>query len=768
MLPVLNNEQIEQEKKGSLLALMGYGLVLFVSSFLMFVIEPFIAKLLLPYLGGTSNVWNTCVVFFQFSLILGYFYAYLVSTKLEIKKQRIIHAFVLLLPVALTTFNPSFEFDKTSQPYLWLLSNLVLMIGALFFSLSTVAPLFQSWYSFTRSPGAKDPYFLFAASNAGALLGLICYPFFIEGNFGIKEQSQFVYSLYIALAILILAIVLLFKVENIPRQEPQSSKKLEDSVSTESGNWLISAAIPASLVLGVTSFVTGELSSLPLLWIIPLFIYLLSFVIVFSKPPKILFDISSKLTPIMSLGVFLLIIYQVHSNTGDGSGFAVTSGISFHLITLLVVSIHFHGKLAKSRPETGKLTEFYLIIAIGGMLGSFFNTFLAPQIFSTWLEYPLVLGLSCVLTLGYPKILQFKYKSKHNCSNLFFTAVVSIVCVASIKVFQLDHEFITNLLKDNSISLLVFCLPILITVLICNSKFQSQIGVAISLFTFTVAIYFLQPDVVYMNRNFYGCTKLSINSMTNRITFWHGLTVHGSESLDPAKRSRPEAYFHPNSPIGELFSIVNPEKENESNKNDAIAVIGLGCGTLAAYGQPGQKMFFYELNPEVVRVAKNPFYFTYLFNAQKRAVGIEIIEGDGRQSLTRSPYNYFKAIILDAFNSDSIPTHLITKEAIKLYESKLKDDGVIAFQVTNNYFDLKPQLYLLAKDASYQVLYKNDYGLQREENRFPTEWVIMTRNETLAQVFKSRDWKELNSDRKLRLWTDDYSNPLPLIISDLD
>ncbi|MEZ4544638.1 MAG: fused MFS/spermidine synthase [Cyanobacteriota/Melainabacteria group bacterium] len=743
----------------SYLLWIGFSLALFLSATMMFVLEPFIAKKLLPDLGGSPNVWNTAVLFFQLILFIGYLYAHLLCTKVKQNLQKFVHLAVLALPLLATSFNLPLSEPTGASPIAWVFISLASMTGALFFALATTAPLLQRWFAQTRAQGSGDPYILYALSNAGSILGLLSYPLWIESHFSLFEQGNIIYWTYAGTALLIAL------VSFAPAQEESATIVLENTEDSQLsfshyGRWLLYTSIPASLMLGLTTYVSTELSSLPFFWVVPLLIYLLSFVIAFAKPPAILMRLVNLAAPPLCLLVVYMIFKQVISVDTRGEGMPITEGISLHLVALLVTCLAFHMRLAADRPKANHLTRFYLMVSAGGMIGSSINTFLAPLIFDAWIEYPLVLALAVASLTNLPD--RFfslpSYKSKLPKAIWPVVTMTMLLLVISIKL-----PIVSSLEPHWRILLPLFS-GLAVVLAMAGNTTQLRAGLGVALSFMVLLVYNLEPGTVYRARNFFGCLKISVDRQENLLQFFHGITIHGMESLDPELRGKPVSYFHPRGPIGELTSYLN--SKNAPHPQDPVAVVGLGCGTLAAYGKAGQKMVFYEINRDVIDVAGDPLYFTYLYEAKKRGVNTEIIEGDGRLNLAKAPYNYYKLIILDAFNSDSIPTHLLTREALDLYLSKLKPEGVIAFQVTNNYYNLKPLIKALAKSRELPVLYRNDYDIAREKRRYPTEWVVMTRNQITLDKLSELGWKEIGAGKdKIRLWTDDYSNPIKLLIT---
>lgn len=694
----------------------------------MFVLEPFIAKMLLPLLGGSPNVWNTCVVFFQITLLCGYLYAHILTKnskqnlpQLSTGRQISIQLLVVWLPLLLLPLRAPQDPPTEGHPYLWLFFTLVCLVGGVFFAISTTAPLLQKWFATVGDSEGKDPYFLYAASNLGAMVGLIAYPFFLEPGFSLLEQSTIAAVLYVIFAGLITACAVLTyrhkappaaaeAVEQIQADEPKeveaTSNTLEPGKLERSQivRLLCLTFIPASLTLGLTTYVTSELSAIPLFWVAPLFIYLTSFVIAFSRPPKKVISVFRWIAPPAILAALAPIAWQMSAPTDINHAQLVTAGTSVHMLALFLVCCACHGTVAEQRPNPEHLTKYFLIISLGGVLGSSLNALVAPAIFDSWIEYPLVM-IAAIAILIPPRI----------ASVWLAIAIVGLW-------LSLNHD----------------------------------------------------ESVVYRARNFFGCISVRVDRLENVSQFFHGVTEHGSESLDPEIRLKPISYFHPQGIIGGLLMQTFGLKEGSADGGRLLparemerapyAVLGLGCGALSAYASKNQTMMYYEINPDVIEVAKDPFFFSYIFDAKQRQADVRIIAGDGRLAIQKAPYNYFKLIVMDAFSSDSIPTHLVTKEAVQMYLSKLRKDGLLIFHITNNYYDLKPVLWTLAQELGLHAVTKNDYTAAQMKNRYPTEWVVLSQDKELLQPLSEIGWKELLPGKKVRLWTDNYCSPQSVLI----
>lgn len=683
-----------------------FSFTIFLSAAIMFLLEPLIAKILLPYLGGSSLVWNTCVVFFQSVLLTAYAYALLLNLPQIPRSIRIALHILLLglscfcLPIKI---EPVSILTSDEHPYFYLFCTLAQTIGPLFFILASSAPLLQKWYVTSSGAFSKDPYILYAASNAGALLGLIAYPFAVEPNFGLKDQTGYLSIAYAVFCLLLLACSVVFvRAQKDLESDFEYSREPKPGLKLI-GSWFYFSFLPASLVLGLTSYVTSELSSIPLFWILPLSLYILSFVIAFSRFPSKIIPALSIVTSIclLTLLAFSLNTYISDRETTTLGGF-VTSGISFHLVCLFLLSLTCHARIADSRPNPQHLNLFYLVIAMGGVSGSIFNTFVAPLAFNDFVEYPLVLA-ACAVSLLCANIPPRMKPAAALAPWIVLSAVLAVL------IFW-------NMNAD--------------------------------------------PRTVVSKRNFFGLLSIKIDKSSNSCQLWDGCTMHGEESLDPQKLNIPCSYYSRQGPLGELML----ELSRCGSKDVPYAVIGMGTGTAAAYAQPGQPVLYYELNPAVIDIATNPFYFTFLYEAKKRKSDLQITAGDGRLKIKSAPDKYLDLIIIDAYSSDSIPTHLLTQEALNLYLSKLTDKGTIAFHVTNTYYDLKPVLAKLAKSLGLQTLSGNDFHTGKSPLKEPSDWMIISKNQDLLNRLKNnKNWQEVPSPDNIKIWTDDYCDLLSVL-----
>lgn len=840
-----------------------YGLAMGCGSFLMFCVEPFVAQLLLPALGGGPNVWTSCMLFFQAILLAGYIYAHMI-TRFSIQTQVLLQLAVVWLPVGCLPVQRPLPPPAEAHPYLWAFLSLATMVGSLFFSISTTAPLLQKWYSKIDAAGSADPYFLYAMSNLGGLLGLVSYSLWVSPNLGLIDQSKSLSMLYVSFAILITTCGVFFgfgkkRVEPaarlveseqektaVPSQhtselntEERETRNIEEanvetqkpSVSLDSAKdkleqsedtpiplrkvlyWLLMSAIPSSLVLGLTSYVTSEILSIPLFWTVPLFLYLLSFIIAFSRCPVSILKLFQLSAPLVVAFVVVLLTSPTLSSAVYGTTATVTAGLSINLLALFLVCVAFHGQIAIDRPSSNHITAYYLIISIGGLLGSCFNTLLAPLLFKGAEEYPLVLLMAAVILSGLPRIaipllaklqdrfLKPGFERQSELSTLLVPAVV--FAVSAVLWFLNGNGSESRNLQSISaggralaaVTVLEFCchllLPYLICVCLSRNLTQFRLGLAVICGFFFYSYALADPLIVFRDRNFFGFVSVRINKTYNCCEIWNGLSLHGLESLDPAKRGRPFLYMSPTGPVGQILQSLFPdtpvtpvdaaensrrnseiETASAGNAPGPIGIIGVGCGTAAYLAKPHQTIIFYEINPQVIQIADNPFYFSYFYLARKRGVDLRLVCGDGRLEIQKAPYNFFKLIISDAYSGAAIPTHLITLEAIKTYLQKLTPDGVLVFNINNEYYNLWPVFASVAPELGAKAILVREYYLDEGcDDTTYTEWVFITRNEKAIELLKREVEKnklhnqqqQPQPDSKFRLWTDDFSNPLILI-----
>src|ERR1043166_3859139 len=732
-----------------------FALALLLSATLLFTVQPMFGKMILPMFGGSPSVWLTALVFFQLMLLAGYGYVYATTTWLGIRKQAALHLLILGLPLVVLPVRVLTGWIAISpmRPLASVSWTLIFSIGLPFFALSASAPLLQRWFATTSDPAAQDPYFLYAASNLGSLGGLLAYPLLIEPLLRLRTQSHIWPIGYVArVALMVVCASRGWRARAVSNQANPKRDTVGAKASSVSWprrlRWLALAAVPASLLVSVTSYVTTDFA-VPLFWIAPLAIYLVTFVLVFARRSILSHRLMSALLPFAVVVPLVLAAGQVRESLDL---------LVFPLIALFVAAMVCHGELAASRPPVRHLTEFYLWLSLGGAIGGLFNILVAPLIFKTTAEYPLALLLAC-LVMAIPPVRQVKRKhtraarsasdSRERWLTLGFAAALGLL------VLGLESAAARLKLPVGSVRFVgvAFALPAIIALWFRQKRVRFTAGLGAIVI---VAAFYPQwnQSMIARERSFYGVYSIA-NRGEYRVVI-HGTTNHGGQSLRPQMKCVPLTYYFPSGPLGHLFMSF----EGEQAKSD-IAVIGLGAGSTAGYARPGQRWTFYEIDPAVERIARDPRYFTLLRDCAPQA---QVILGDARISLAKEPDGTHDLIILDAFSSDAIPVHLLTREALDLYFRKLSPHGVLAFHITNRYFDLRPVLARLARDAHVVAYLQSDFDVTREEARAGKEgshWVIMARRpEDLGALVNDRQWMPSLPNVTGPAWTDDYSNVL--------
>ena len=713
-----------------------YSLTLLLSAALLFSVQPMFSKMILPMLGGTPQVWNTAMLFFQVMLLGGYAYAHGTTRFLNIRLQAVLHVFLLLvflmvLPIAIP---PGWEPPTDSDPTLWQLSLMAITVGGPFFVLAASAPMLQRWFTNSGHPDAGDPYFLYGASNLGSMTALLAYPSVIEPLWALPRQSEIWACGYILLiACTLFAAFLIWNSKQT--KKPAQRKAANDEAITWKRRlkWLILAFIPSSLMLGVTTFITTDIASVPMLWILPLALYVGTFIIVFAKTRLI-----SKQNIMLIQGFLMIALIAQMILFTPVPGLLIV----FHMLVFFFSALACHTELADSRPRATHLTEFYLIMSFGGALGGFFNAIIAPQFFIIPLEYALALGAACFMRYASKRE---KFPRSFSTDVMIALGVIALVFITS-NIDRHSHVTAQGILTFG----IVMCLSFLIekrwlfAMAICGSLMFYPPGYQWGRFLF--------EKIAHQDRSFFGVIKVVDANNGQRILL-HGTTNHGTQALDKKHKMTPMSYYSPASPISDAFSLLN-KKTGKQN----VAVLGLGIGVTACFKKKDREFDFFEIDPKVAQIAENPEYFTFLSDCGSP---YEIILGDGRLTLENMPDNYYDLILLDAFSSDNIPVHLLTLEAIELYFKKLKKDGILIFNISNNYLDIEP---VLAKTAEHMNL--AGYARLSDEGKiegtnfqyYHAHFLVLSRNKNLSEALEGLDWTRAEPRDGVNLWTDQYSN----------
>jgi spermidine synthase len=700
-----------------------FSATLFLSAALMFSLQPMIGKMLLPIVGGSPSGWLVAVAFFQLALLAGYAAAHFLSRVSPVRQAFVYLGVVclgsLFLPVTLIN-SAAFMGDVPGPADVLLL--LTITAGVPFMALSATSSTLQRLFAVTNDPAAGNPYFLYVASNLGSFTGLFLYPLLIEPNLKLTTQSAG--WLFVYLVLIAVICVCLFPLRRLATAKRAAAT--DDPVSWSlCARWVMLAFVPSSLMMGLTSYASTEIVSMPLLWVIPLGLYLLSFVVAFSDRKIISLDGLARAQPV-AVTLAILPIFVI--SPAALSRFQV---FGFHALVFTLVALMCHTLLARSRPANTDrdLTLFYLLLALGGALGGVFNAFIAPVILKSTTEYPAILIASCLLNPA------FRFRRW----DIFVVAMVGLFFAAGLVV---KAFFVLFAIIVGAISALVVAATLLV-----GGPRAAVIGCGLITLA---ALQSITAKSVYEGRNFYGVLKIydqDVSFKTGREkirVLSNGTTIHGKQALAEGHQMDATSYYSKDGPLGEVFDTLKPAR---------VAAVGLGAGTIACYGTPQTEITFFEINPLVRIVAEE--YFTFL---EKCSAGERpgVVLGDGRLSLARQTDKKYDLIILDAFSSDSVPTHLLTREAITTYLDRLTDGGILLFHISNRHFYLA--LPLLAAGEALEL-----------DNRFidytppgpyadQSQWVALTRDKSVLSKLNRLPWRAYDAPKTAKIWTDDYNN----------
>ncbi len=719
------------------LGMMGlmFTLAVFLSAALLFAIEPMFGKMVLPRLGGSPAVWTTCMLFFQVALLLGYWYAHIGPSLLGLRRHTFVHLGLLalclfLLPIGVTETAGAVRLE---HPTLWLLSVLTLSLGVPFVLLSSTGPLLQVWFSRTSHPSANNPYFLYAASNAGSLIALLSYPFLLEPTTTLRGQTRLWSLGYIALVVLVSLCALYLRTSSgsLPHLVEPSATTAPGVSRRTMLRWVLLAFVPSSFFLALTTHMTTDIAAVPLLWVIPLVLYLLSFTMVFGRRSWISSSVLLRWQPI---GLIVLAVIDFWGPSASGPWL-----LPLHLLVFFVTALVCHGELAATKPPPARLTDFYLCVAIGGMFGGIFNALLAPALFDSVLEYPLTILIACAVRPWPPA---------QPSSNRIGWEVALITAACALMVWTRISD------PDRPATVaVVFSSALVAVICLRMSRDPARFTLAIGLVVIGAVITGgARPNVLLKDRNFFGVREVREDPAKRMRWLMHGTTNHGAQSTDPAKRREPVTYYHRPGPIGDVFRAFPPVAGRR------VAVIGLGAGGLSAYAGSGEEWTFYEIDPDIARVATDTNFFTYLSDTPAKT---RLVLGDGRLSIGEAPDHYYDVIVVDAFSSDAIPTHLLTLEALSVYRSKLSPTGIIAWHLSNRYLDLEPVLGSLLRRARVAGLIRVniDRSPELEANGYPTIWAaVASTPQHLGALRNDNRWRPLQTREGVGVWTDDFSN----------
>ena len=727
-----------------------FTLTVFASAALVFLVEPLVAKLVLPLLGGSSSVWNTSLAFFQGALLLGYAYAHVLQRVRSLRLQAAIHclaivAAALVLPLHI---NQLFGPPSSDHPALWLLGVLTVSIGAPFAVLSASAPLIQSWHARTLGAGeGREPYVLYAASNLGSLLALLAYPLVVEPLLTVRGQTWGWSGAYAAFLLLMAALAFAVVRAGAATPAPNTALKSATPVTWKDRLiWTALAAIPSSLMLGVTTYITTDVASAPFLWVIPLALYLTTFIIAFQAKPAISPELTLILQAAALAACVALLPYRM-------TFFLIQ--LFVHLSAFFLTALMCHQALVARRPDPSRLTEFYLWMSLGGVLGGAFNAFAAPVMFNNVWEYPLVLVLACLARpMG-------DWEIGRKTWALVFLGVLAAAATPIMHTFVAPHvldRVVWGQLTQNDL----FGIGIRISLgvaAICAFLVRGRAA----LFVTIIAVLSIganqaadRVNTTQTWRSFFGVLRQSqtyVPSLGQVKMLAHGTTLHGAQAIDPRWACHPLVYYAPTTPIGQVFGAVQQDKPAIR-----IGAVGLGTGSVSAYVRAADRLTFFEIDPLVIRVASDPAHFSYTTRCAKGP--IDYVLGDARLTLARQPTDAFDILLIDAFSSDAVPAHLLTVEAVRGYLTHLKPDGVLILHLSNRNLDLKGPAQAVARAAGGAALIQEYNPLPRDLDHWASaeDAVIVGRTPAaLARFASGSRWRPADPTLA-RPWTDDYTN----------
>jgi hypothetical protein len=728
------------------LVLAVYTAAIFVSALLLFAVQPLFTKMVLPRLGGSPAVWSVAMVFFQSLLLAGYSYAHFL---MQIRNRAIpVAVHLALLVVALLALPLSiasgFGEPPNSGYAFWLLALFAVSIGLPFFALAANNPLLQAWFVRTGHPAGPDPYFLYASSNIGSFLALLSYPVLLEPMFTLRTQNLIWTGGYGLLILLIAGCgALLLRSPALAGARTGQADAPAPPWMLRA-RWIFLAAVPSGLLIAVTAHISTDVAAAPLLWVLPLSLYLLTWVLVFQSRPLLPHRWMLLAQPLAIAGVVVLLA------VGGEQNLLLTLG--GHLMCFFVIAMACHGELARTRPAAKYLTGFYVALSFGGMVGGLFAGLIAPFAFSWIAEYPILLALAalCRPPGGDERLPRW--------SRWYwpFLAVLAVVLIA----LSYSTGKTAAWLEDYRtwVAGSVGVLAALLALALNASRWKIFATVVVALVL--IRVYPADEGRVETVRSFFGVHKIVVTPHGQYHVLMHGTTIHGAEKFQNddgtpvTGRPEPITYYHKDGGIGQAITAIRERKGAPLR----VAVIGVGSGTLACASEPGESWKFFEIDQTMVDTARDPKYFTYI---QSCAPDLKPVIGDARLTFAKEPEGVYDLIIVDAYSSDAIPIHLATEEAMKIYKDRLAPQGAVVMHVSNRHLELASVIVGIADVNDLKSwVYSEDSG-RDGEYIFATSVVVSAREEAdVGKLASSDQWTETEADEKQRVWTDDYSNVL--------
>ena len=707
-------------------------------------VQPVFAKMVLPKLGGAPAVWSVAMVFFQTTLLAGYAYAHVLNRTLRSRRVAMLHLLLvgvtaMTLPIAVA---PGWLAPPPDGTALWLFGLFAISIGLPFFTLSASAPLLQSWFAASGHRQAGNPYVLYAASNLGSFAALFAYPVVIEPILTLKAQTA-AWSFGFALFAVLLAVASLFTSGAAPVAAQAAPQDEARASAIERMRWIALAAVPSGLVIAVTAYLTTDIAAAPFLWVLPLAIYLLTFVAAFRERPWIAHANVVRFVPfaVAPLAVSLI---------GGDKVYWLTM-IALNLVAFALLTLMCHGELYGRRPSPRRLTEFYLCTSFGGVIGGAFAGLLAPQIFNGNYEYPILVALAVLCMPGI-----FAGGIRKAAAELWPWLLPSMVLALVWCVTRLQLPATLELPFQVLLALLAAAM------LFLRQRPMPFFGLVVLSFVITGL---WRPGIAPIEtaRSFFGVHRVAEVADGKARILYHGTTIHGAQRLrnddgTPVDGSpTPLTYYYPQGPLAEAINAARAAHGVLGH----VAVVGLGTGSLACHRKAGEHWTFFEIDPEVIRIARDPHLFEFMSNCAPDA---PVMAGDARLTLEASPDRY-DLIVLDAFSSDTIPVHLLTREAVAGYLSKLSPHGVIIIHISNRHLNLAPVLSNVARSHGLAAFLREDASAGDLMTTFKANAQVMVlAREARDAGSVATDWTPSRPDPSSALWTDDYSNVLGIML----
>jgi hypothetical protein len=739
------------------ITLVTYTAAVFLSALLLFGVQPMFTRMVLPRLGGSPSVWSVAMVFFQSMLLAGYAYAHVLTTLRQRYTPVAIHLALLLAATLTLPLGIAQGWDAPPAndiAALWLFGLFIVSIGLPFLALSASNPLLQAWFVRTGHPEGHDPYFLYAASNIGSFLALLSYPALFEPAFTLQVQNR-MWSVGFVLLILLVAgcAVLMLKGPRRRIAETRRTKNAPKPTWQAIGRWVFISAVPSGLLIAVTAHISTDVAAAPLMWAIPLSLYLLTWVLVFQRRPVIPHRIVLLLQPFAVATIVVLLFYT--------TWIPIFFNLGGHLLAFFVIALACHGELARTRPSPRDLTTFYVSLSFGGMVGGLFAGLIAPYAFSWVAEYPIlaVLAVLCRplsqdIWKPFNRWLWPLSPSRWPRFDSWFWPAAAVVAI-----ILLAPGFGGTPLGDEDTFLKLAVLALAgISIALFRDPPKSALAVAIALMM--IRIYPTGEYRVVTLRSFFGVHKIYDTDDGRFRILKHGSTIHGAQMIadengEPITgRPEPITYYHDNSAMDQVIQAVRARKVGPLR----TAVIGLGSGTLACRIESGEDWHFFEIDPTIIEIARDPKRFTFLSSC---APNLPIVLGDARLTFAREPDRVYDLIIVDAYSSDAIPVHLATAEAMALYKSKLAPHGVVLMHISNRHLELKSVVEGIASANGLQTWIWSSDNEESDDNNFifSSEVAIVAEHaDDIGELKWDNLWVFTPPDPAIRTWTDDYSN----------